>query len=179
MRNKFDDILLEWYLEGIIESKPSLLGNPFKNCTQLIIPFHLREHFSVAVIHLSKNNSKKFATIQYYDPLGQKLDEALQKQLKNYFTKQGFMVKFQCLSRQDQQDDYNCGVFITLKAIDLANKNAGDDEVQLPVEGLNQKSYHDFFNCHRYQMVNMLKGFGRNVYLSPDLIEKIGEYPSS
>lgn len=168
VNKKIENNLLEWYLESMVEAREGLLGVAYKNCKQVIIPLLIQEHYSVAVVNLVTNESKKIAQIQYYNSFGVPLDDWYQIQLKHFFKKYGYMVRYRCVSRWDQQDTYNCGLFVSLKAIEIANQNAGIDEPLL-LAGLAQEDYSQHFYHYRYQLAMQFIESGYPVSMSGSL----------
>lgn len=164
-----EETFLEWFLESMLESQKLYLLHDGKETTQFILPFLINQHYSIAVIKIARNQKSKLATIQYYNSFGTPLENNLQQQLKHFLRKRGFGVKYHCICAPDQQENHNCGIFICLKAIDMANENSEHPEVLLAIESLDHTTYHDFFTHYRYQFAHALHQDGHNVSPSSEL----------
>lgn len=160
--------LLEWYLEFI--------NIPIKNYNHLIIPLNINQHFRVAIIHIERNDGSKQATIQYYDSTGNDLEDIYQEQLINFFKKFGYIVNYECVSKHEQKENHNCGIFITLKSIDLINEHIGDEQRLLNIENLDGEDYDKFFNHYRFYIAKLIESSGISVTISQTILQKIANH---
>ncbi|MCS5711204.1 hypothetical protein [Candidatus Berkiella aquae] len=170
-----DEVMLEWYLESIAASPLAFLGNmnqqdmAFKNCSQFIIPLRIDGvHYTVAIVDCTAEDT---AHIKYYDSMGHDLQDYLKQQLINFFENHFADVTYECVSKHEQKDGYNCGIFASFKAIDLININTQRSERLLP--NLNTQEYHALFNYFRNQVAEMLRLSGCNIELDHKLAKMI------
>ena len=131
----------------------------------------INEHFTVAVVKFDKTK-EKLALIQYYDSYADDLNPHFQKQLISFFKNLGYKVKYLCVSESEQKDNYNCGIFVTFKAIDIANSNIGNPE-RLLKKSKNAYDYQQNLNAYRYQIGMLLKDHGKHVVISKKLQEQM------
>jgi UDP-N-acetylglucosamine transferase subunit ALG13 len=160
--------LLRWFIEAILES-PQKYHLSLKNHQQFIIPLLIEEHYSVVVISLFTQDKVKTAQIQHYNSFGQTLGAQYISQLKGSFAYFGYRVTFSCQAEPEQQDTYNCGLLICLKAIEIASKNAGKAELLLPLKRQNREGYQQLVDHYRYQVAKMLVEEGYPISICPQL----------
>ncbi|MBS0287155.1 MAG: hypothetical protein JSR17_07660 [Proteobacteria bacterium] len=162
---------LAWFLETALEN--NLLNNSFNTCQQWIIPLLINEHYCVAVVNKESFESKT-VMIQFYDPYGTDLAQNYRNQLKAFFKRLGYLVKYRCVSRPEQKDNHNCGVFVMLKSIELACANVGSAEQLLAIQDANRYDYQKRVNQYRYNIGKLLKHYGENVVIG-DCLKKTQE----
>lgn len=157
--------LLEWFLDSSLQTE-SLFDFSKNGSRQIIIPFSLDSHFSVAVIYLTQGKFNKLAQIQYYNSFGIDLDIDYQVALSTYLAKRGFIPKYENISAHEQKDKYNCGIFIIYKAIELASRNVGFKETLLPSPSLETDLYLHWFQKARRYIGHILHLQNMNICLS-------------
>jgi hypothetical protein len=157
--------LLEWFLDFSLAAQ-SLCDFSKSASRQIIIPFSLDSHFSVAVIYLTQGKFHKLAEIQYYNSFGEDLDIDFQFALKRCLAKRGFIPKYENVSALEQKDKHNCGIFIIYKAIELASHNVGAKETLLPLSTLEESLYLKWFEQARCYISHILHLQNMNVCLS-------------
>ncbi len=167
---------LSCFLDSVHENAMFLLNNPMFQCEYLVIPFLIREHFSISVLKLDKSTGKKIAHISYYDSYGYDLDMAYKEQLMTFFAHEGYELKYTCLSKYQQKDNHNCGIFTILKAIDLLYAHAGIEERYLNNLHTNKHDYNQLFNDYRYQLGLLLKENGTKIKIGACLQKNIEDY---
>src|SRR5262249_33049232 len=123
---------------------------------QIIIPILVDEHYTVTVIHLMHSYKKKYAHIQFYNSFGEDLDISYQRLLKSFFIKKGFIPTYKNISFPDQRDDYNCGIFVIYKAIEIAGRNVKVIENLLPRESYSELEYDTWSYNARKHIENIL-----------------------
>lgn len=148
---KLLDIFLTWALEN--QSFTQVSDNDVK---QIIMPFLINEHYTVAVIKLSKSRYSKIAQIDFYNSYGKNLDERYIQGIKQFFSKHGFVPRFIDQSKLEQHDSYNCGLFIINKAIEIAANNIGMKECLLPTTTHDHPAYRTWSLRSRAMIANLL-----------------------
>lgn len=174
-KNNFtEDKMLLLFLQSMVESDHPFLNNPqnedltLDECTQLIIPFRQNGcHYTVAVINFTQVDDNNVAEIKYYDSMGSDLDDSEIEQLTSFCTELGYEVNYEALSSPIQREGWNCGIFASFKAIDIANENEENDERLL--DGLDDENYHRHFNYYRFLISMMLSDRGYNVSVTDEL----------
>lgn len=163
--NITEEKLFQWFLEAMTESTYNLLGNRFRNCTQCIIPIRIDNgHYTTAVTHMTGRTTNKNANITYYDSKGHELYDTYQASLCAFFTDKGYDINYEDISENDQKyDGVNCGLFASLKSIDIANNNVGHNETLLDLDELTEEEYKQYFRTQRYQAVQILSSNGFNI----------------
>ncbi len=162
---------LKCFLESMCENA-TIFDNNLSVCDQWIIPLFIDYHFTVAVIKFDKKSHLKFAFIKYYDSCGDDLPLYYQQQLITFFKHLGYNVKYQCIAEDIQKDNYNCGIFVTLKAIDIANSNINHPERLLKIAD-NDYEYHQNIAAYRQRIAHLLKENGVKVEVSKRLKEAL------
>lgn len=168
---------LTWFLESNLENQNSLICANLWLYDQWIIPMLIKQHFTLVVVKFDRTLGK-FALIQFYDSYGKPLKAPYQQQIITFFKNLGFKVKYQCLAKKEQMDNHNCGIFISLKAIDIANSNINHPE-RLLKKANNHFEYHKQMMIQRHHLGTLLKENGANIVICEkfkaalDNIEKI------
>jgi hypothetical protein len=158
---KLLNIFLEWSLEN-----KSFANIALNETRQIMIPFLIDEHYTIAVVKLTKSSYNKFAHIQFYNSYGTNLDEVYQESLKLFFKKHAFIAKFENKSKLEQRDDHNCGIFVIYKAIEIASHNVGVQETLLPCHSLDLQNYKEWAVHARSHIAHILYNQNINVSLS-------------
>lgn len=162
---------LTWFLESNHENCLTVFNGNLEQYEQWIIPMLINEHFTVAVVKFDRTH-EKLAFVQYYDSCSDDLNSHFKNQLITFFKHLGYKVKYQCVSKHEQKDNHNCGIFVTLKAIDIANSNIGNPE-RLLKKSKDAYDYQQNLNAYRYQIGTLLKEHGKHVVISPKLQEQM------
>lgn len=160
-QEKLLELFLEWSLENQAFTHISHL-----EVKQIIIPFLINEHYTVAVVKLSKSTYSKIAQIDFYNSYGHNLDERYIHALKQFFVKQGFIPRFDNISKLEQHDSYNCGLYVIHKAIETAANNLGKKERLLPESTNDHASYHTWSLNARSFIADLLSMKNINVQLT-------------
>lgn len=150
-QEKLLEIFLAWSLENQSFTQISNL-----EVKQIIIPFLIDEHYTVAVVKLSKSRYSKIAQIDFYNSYGHNLDERYIQALKHFFSKQGFIPRFDDVSKHEQHDSYNCGLFVIHKAIEIAANNLGKKENLIPESIIEHACYQGWALRARSMIANTL-----------------------
>lgn len=157
--------VFELYLEWALEKEQYNTIN-LTDARYYIMPFLIKEHYTVAVVKLTKVIGKRMAHIQYYNSYAKNLTKSYQDTLKAYFKNRGFIPKFDNLSAYEQRDDHNCGVFIIYKAIEIVSKDLQAKEKLIPLRTDCIKTYQDWILRSRNTMAQILCSKGINVVLA-------------
>ena len=160
-----ESILFQFFLEWCLQNHKvaNLSGNQIK---QIIIPILINKHYTIAVVKLTNTKFNKLAHIEFYNSFGDNLGAAQQDGLKSFFRKLGFIPKYENIAKHDQKDSYNCGVFIIYKALEIASKNTGVDEVLLPMTSMGTQNYEQTFLNARNLVASILEAQNINVLLA-------------
>lgn len=141
---------------------------------QWIIPVRINQnHYTVLVIHFMNEQQ---ASVKYYNSSGADIPADTFTSMDAYFQSRNMTMNYQCVSKHDQTDAYNCGVFAFYHAIKIACENANIDNPllkMLPNEALSdltKAEYNEFFRKARLQIVDILKRVGQNVSAAPTLL---------
>lgn len=166
--------LLLWYLEAIASSDHHFLAHAqsvhltWNECEQFIIPLRKDEiHYTVVVVHFVN----AMASIRYYDSKGQDIPQYVLDALVFLFDRWGYEVYYSSAAKDEQRDWYNCGIFASLKAIELASENVG--QVENLLNDLNRKNYDTAFQYYRHLIALLLEKNGFNITLSKGLINAL------
>ncbi len=122
-------LLLKEHLTMFTQDNKPMLGNPahprlfFDECTQLLVPFIIGDHESIAVIKLSIGAKSRQAAIEFFDPTGCDLNSDHLAVLVAFFTENRYSVDYQCVSELLLIKDLT--KLTCYKALDMVNFNAG------------------------------------------------------
>jgi hypothetical protein len=141
---------------------------------QWIIPVRINQnHYTVLVIHFMNEQQ---VSVKYYNSSGSDLAKDTFTAMAAYFQPHNKTINYQCVSKHDQKDGYNCGVFAFYNAIKIACENLNCENPllkMLPNEALSdltKAEYNEIFRRARLQIVDILKRVGHNVSATPDLL---------
>lgn len=172
------DKLLSLHLESIALGDSAFLGNIknndifYGNCHQYIIPLLEGEHYTVVTAYITKKKEGDYIHLRYYDSFGKHLTTNDKNQLSDFFYKMGFAkVLYLSLSKAEQKEYHNCGIFASFKAVDIVNEQAGCDDRLLA----DLSDYKELFSYFRYRVAEILFESGCNVSLSPAFFQTLVE----